>query len=147
MKNGITLIELLMVVAIFLVLFGAASLGIQRHYEYYHFSTEVNELIDDLHYAKQMSITEQKHYAIKFDYVDNGYSVIKYINDSVEKVKSKNFSHGVSIFDIDNYQEAKFTFFGAVFKSGEVKAVKNSDEKIISIKPSGFIHVERIDVN
>ncbi len=144
--RGFTVIEILLVVAIFTGIASVGFLGIPNYYDRYLFSNEVNELVDDLYFVKQMTVAEQVNYSIRFDHENNSYSVIKH-GEEEEKLKEKDFSGGIEVVEVENYSEVKFNYFGAVFKSGKIKLKKDSNERIINIRPSGHIHVERINTN
>ena len=145
-EKGMTLVEILIVIAFISVIVTVVIFGITKYKQNFEISGETSELIDDLNYAKQMSITEQIHYGVRFDFYDNSYQIIKY-DDQEDIIKTKKLSSGIKVESIDDYSEVRFTFFGAVFKSGKV-LLKNEDfSKIIEIKPSGFIYVERTDIN
>ncbi|GEM_PF-2401075 len=146
-KKGFTLFEVLLVISIFLLVLSIGFLGVSRYYDYYTFAGEVNELVDDLHYAKQMSVAQQINHGIVFDYEDNRYFLTRDENGEDYVIKEKIFSPNINLSSDENYPEARFTLFGAVFRSGLVIVESEQQKRIINIKPSGFIHVKRSDVN
>jgi len=144
-KKGMTLIEILMVIVLITIIIGVGISGITR-YGTLRLSGEAAELVGDLRYARQMSVTEQIHYAVRFNFDENSYQIIKY-GDEENIVKTKIFPAGTEMEKIEECFEVKFTLFGAAFKSGKVLLKGEDFEKIIEIRPSGFIHVERNDIN
>ncbi len=145
-KKGITIIEFLTVIIIISIILG---IGISIFFKYektFGFKGDVSELINDLNYTKQISIAEQINHGIRFDFYNNSYQIIRY-GDEEEVIKLKEFPSETKIESIDNYSEVKFTFFGAVFKGGKILLKDDSFSRIIEIKPSGFIYVERDNIN
>ncbi len=145
-QKGFTLIEFIVVVFCLLFFVGIGVLAFIRYEQSFLFSKEVNELIDDLKYAKQASITEQIQHAIRFNFEENRYQMIKK-DETEEVIKAKIFPTGIKIEEVDNYSEINFTKFGAVLRSGKVILSGKDFSKNIIIKPSGFIYVERINSN
>ncbi len=145
MIKGFTLIETLVVVVIISVALSVGVSGFWAYRDQFEVSGEINELVSDLRYAKQMSIAEQIHHGIRFDFSNNSYKVIRYEDNEV--IRENIFPPGVELHAVDDYDEARFTRFGAVFKSGEVMVKGHDFSRLIKIKPSGFFHVERIDFN
>lgn len=146
MEKGFTLIELIIVVAIIIGFMGVSAFGLLRYQESVEGAGEVRELIGDLRYAKQMSIAEQIHYGVVFNFTENRYQVVKYTEDT-EVIKEKGMTDDINLKNVDQYSEARFTRFGAVFRSGEIIIERDNVIKTIKIKPSGFIHVERDNIN
>jgi prepilin-type N-terminal cleavage/methylation domain-containing protein len=145
-KNGFTLIELLIVVIIIVLFSGIGVTAFIRRQEAVKGSGEVRELVNDLRYAKQISIAEQIHYGVVFDFNEDSYRIVNYDQDR-EVIKEKIFDPQIDLRSIDNYSEVKFTLFGAVFKKGGVILNGKNFEEIINIKPSGFIHVQGDNLN
>ncbi len=145
-KNGFTIVELLVAVAILFALVVASAAVFMTYERSFRVSGEVNELVDDLRYAKQMSISEQVHHGIEFDFSENSYILARY-GEEREELKVKNLADGVLMEDIDIGPEVRFTLFGAVFGSGDLAMHGDDFSKIIKIKPSGYINVERSNVN
>ncbi len=146
-KKGFTLFEVLLVVSIVLLIFSFGFLGFSRYYEYYTFASEFNELVDDLHYAKQMSVAEQINYAVFFDYKNNAYFVAKSSSEGYDTLKERELPSSIIISSENDYTKAEFTFFGAVFESGSITLEDGKRKRVINIKPSGFINVKRINTN
>lgn len=141
MSKGMTLIEILVVILILSLFVVVGVSGVLMQREKFEASGEINELLADLRYAKQMSITEQAHYGMVFNFEDNSYQVFR----EGEVIKEKFF--GLELEAVENYTEVKFTRFGAVFKGGEVLIKSDNILRVIEIKPSGFFHVQRININ
>lgn len=145
-KTGFTLIEILIVLVIvsFFGLIGVRSFI--NYEESIKEIGEVQELVDDLRYAKQMAIAKQVHYSIVFDFENNSYLVVKE-EDGGQTIKEKSFPKKIRLEPVDEFSKVKFTRFGAVFQSGEVALRDSSTLRKIIIKPSGFINVQRNNLN
>ncbi len=146
MKKGFTLIEIVIVIALIALSTSLGFTAFSRYRSAVDQSGEVRELIDDLRYAKELSVSQQIKHGIDFDFNNNGYLIVK---DGSEKeiLDRKHFSTGVQIKDVNGYSEVRFTNFGAVFRAGSVLIRKENNLKEIIIKPSGFIDVERSNIN
>ncbi len=144
-KKGMTLTEIMAIIIITSIIITFSIAGFLRQGRSFEMSAEINELVKDLNYAKQMSITEQENYGIRFYFHENRYDVLRYSDDFI--VKTKTISSDLELISVDNYSEVKFTLFGAVFRRGEVIIEGEGLSKIIEIKPSGFIYVQGNDSN
>ncbi|MGM0439194.1 MAG: pilus assembly FimT family protein [Patescibacteria group bacterium] len=144
--QGFTLIETSIVI-VFIILFASISVvSFFNYQESVEDSGEARELVSDLQYAKQMSISEQINYGVVFNFTDNSYQVVKHGSEK-EIIKEKQFAKEINLKDVDQYSEVKFTRFGAVFRSGEIIIETNDFYQNIHIKPSGFIDVQRNNIN
>ena len=145
MTKGMTLTEIMATVAVISIIVTFSIVGVLRQGRSFELSAEVNELVRDLNYAKQMSITEQDNYGVRFYFHENRYDILRYSDDFI--VKTKTISSDLELISVDNYNEVKFTLFGAVFKKGEIIVEGEGLLKTIEIKPSGFIYVQGNDSN
>ncbi len=139
MKKGLTLIEVLLVVFLIMILFSTMAFFVPRYNDYATFSVNLNKLMESFRYAREMSIVEQENHAVRFDYENNQYETVRYSGDGEYVLKTETFDEDIKIINIDDYHEVKFTLFGGVFKTGTIKLKSSNYERIIYIKPSGFI--------
>jgi prepilin-type N-terminal cleavage/methylation domain-containing protein len=141
-KKGVTLIELLVVIGILGIL-TLMSVPVFRAYgPKLGLSGSTQELVSDLRYAQQMSVTEQKEYSIKFFPADKKYQILKYGTGIILKEKIlPGEIQSLTVADLTD-NEVVYNSYGAVKEEGTVvlKNIENQ-EKTISIKPSGFIEV------
>lgn len=144
--KGFTLIELLIVIAFVLIFAFIGITSFSNYQESVEDSGELRELISDIQYAKQMSVSEQINYGIIFNFTANSYKLIKHDSEQ-ETIKEKEFPENINLKDVDQYSEVKFTRFGAVFRSGEIIIETDDFHQNINIKPSGFIDVKRDNIN
>ncbi len=143
-EKAFSIIELVIVLAI---LFFFTALGINsfvRRQESFEKEGEVRELVDDLKYAKQITVSTQINHELSFDFENNSYRVI---DQNGEEVKVKELIDDLTLEPVDDYQEVRFTRFGAVFQSGEVIIEGDNFLRLIKIKPSGYIDVKRDNIN
>jgi len=145
-QKGLTLIELLFVILFILVFATMGFLGLMQRERRIRLSGEAGELVSDLRFAKRMSISEQINYGVEFDFSTDSYRVIRH-GDEREEMKRKDFPPGITIEGSDEFSEVKFTLFGAAFGRTEIFIQGEEFSKIIIVKPSGFIDVQRNNVN
>lgn len=146
-KNGFTLTEILVIIGIIGIL---ALIGIPAFRSFkssLELSGIVRELVTDLRYAQQLTVTEQINHGVRFDFTENKnkYQIIKYLGtdgESEEILKEKSLPEGIYFQEIDNFNEAKFNPYGAAVENGKVRLV-NTKTKTIDIRPSGFVKIKK----
>lgn len=146
MNRGITLIEVIIVLALILTFSGMGITSFIRYQETMEASGVAGELLDDLKQAKQMSISQQVNHGLLFDFSENSYQLIRY-GEKEEIIEERSLNNDLSIESPDHFTEVKFNHFGAVFRSREILLQGQDFEKIIKIRPSGFIDVQRNNLN
>ena len=92
-KKGYTLIEILIVIALFLVLF-SISFPSTNFYKKILERQEISEFRKDLFYARNMAIIDNKSYYVNFTMIDNSYSVDIGMTKTIKK---KAFGHGLKL--------------------------------------------------
>jgi len=141
-KKGLTLIEVLVIIGIIGIL---SLIGIPAFRTYgpkLNLSGSTQELVSDLHYIQQISVTEQKEYSIKFFPLDRKYQVFKYGTAII--LKEKTFSGDIQSLIVSGFtgDEVVYNSYGAVKEEGSAILENSLGEiKTITIKPSGFIEV------
>lgn len=144
MKNfGFTLIEFLIVIGIIGIL---AMIGVPVFRSYQpdiQLSGIVRNLVADLRYAQQLTVTEQVEHGVRFCTSTENYQIIKYLSPE-EILKEENLPPEVTFGNIEGFinNEVRFNAYGAVNKSGFI-TLENSKggTTIIEIRPSGFIKI------
>jgi len=142
-KKGFTIVELLTVIGILIIL---VSIGIpvwRNIQPTLELSGSARELITDLRYAQQLAITEQIIYGVRFNFEENKYQIIQYkkTNGTTEEIiKLKLLPERITLEQIDNFSEAKFTPYGSIIQGGNVRLINTQNQtKTIDIRPSGFV--------
>lgn len=138
MKRGFSLIEILVVVSILAIMSSLGVLTFSSYRSFFALSGETRELVGSIRYAQQLSVTEQINHSVRFDFTNNSYQIIKHTEEEVI-IFSKQIPTQVALEEINNYNEAKFNPYGAVKKSGKIKLKVEESERIIDIRPSGFV--------
>lgn len=146
MNKGITLIEVVIVVALILTFTGMGITSFVSYQETMEASGVAGELLNDLKYAKQMSITRQVRHGLEFDFSEDSYKLIKY-GEEEEVLNERKLEDNLEIESPDHFTDIKFNHFGAVFGSREIIFRGEDFIKTINVRPSGFIDVERDNIN
>ncbi len=138
--NGFTLLELLTVILIIVIL-SAISIPAWRNIQpTLDLNGSVRELITDLRYAQQLAIAEQIVYGVRFNFEEDKYQIIQYKGGSENIIKTKLLPDGITLEQVESFAEAKFTPYGSVIESGDVRLVNTQNKiKTIDIRPSGFV--------
>ena len=144
-RNGFTLMEFLVVIGIIgiLTLIGIPTFrSIQPSLQ---LSGVTRELITDLRYAQQLTVTEQVEHGVLFDSAQKKYQVIKHgeTEDTVLKEKSlPGEIKTLTITGLTNNNEARFNPYGAIKEIGTITLINIKEEmKIIDVRPSGFVRI------
>ena len=142
-KKGLTLIEIIVVVAILMVVLGVGLASFRALSSQIELNGSTKNLIENLRYAQQLSVTEQMEYGIIFSTTtEQKYELVKHQDGSTTTIKEISLPSEVyfkSITPLDN-NEIRFNSYGAVKESGDVILENEKEQTItIRIRPSGFI--------
>lgn len=142
-NKGITLVEMLVAISIFIILAGFVYIGLTNYQGTIDLNGATRELLTDLRYAQELAVSQQIKHGIQFFQSQNKYQIIKY-GDTEEVIKEKELPEGISFKEIEglSLDRVRFTSFGAVEESGRV-ILKSRDnlERKIEIRPSGFVEI------
>lgn len=141
--KGFTLIELFAVIFIIGIVSLVVIPALRSYRPDLELSSAAQDLIGDLRYVQQMTITEQVKYGINFLLVEKKYQLIKY-GSTEEIIKEKNLPQSVSFHSISGLTGDKIIFnpYGAVEEGGVVSFINNKGViKNIDIRPSGFVKI------
>ncbi len=142
MNKGFTLIEILIVIGIIIVLAGIGIPVFRSIQPSVQLNGAIRNLVSDLRYAQQLTVTEQVKYCLRFFPLEKRYQIIQceeerslsevFLPDEIITLTTTGF--------IDN--EIEFNPYGAVKKSGTI-TLENSKNRIktIEVRPSGFIKI------
>lgn len=142
-SQSFTLIELLTIVFIFGILCLIGVPAFKAYQPSLQLSSAIRELVTDLRYAEQLSITEQVEHGVVFFPETGRYQIIRH-GASDEVIKSQSLPEKVSfqqIIGLPN-NEVVFNPYGAAKETGSVILIntKNSTNTV-DIRPSGFIKI------
>jgi prepilin-type N-terminal cleavage/methylation domain-containing protein len=141
-KQGITLIELLTVIAVIGILALASIPAFRAYGPRLELSGTVRDLISDLRYIQQLAVTEQKECCIKFFPAEKKYQILQCGEETIlkEKILPEEIQTLIVSGLTDN--EVRYNPYGAVRESGSIVLNNTKNQtKTISIKPSGFVEV------
>ena len=142
-KKGFTLTEILIVIGIFAVLVGIIVPVFRVYQPTLQLSGTVRDLVVDLRYAQQLSVTEQVNHGVRFSVADNDYQIIKH-GETEEVLLSKELPETVVFYEINGLidNQAVFNPYGAVAEAGSIALINTKDEiTIIDIRSSGFVKI------
>ncbi len=100
-------------------------------------------LVADLRYAQQLTITEQIVHMVQFNLTDDNYQILK-IDTATTTIKTVEFPVEVNFQQITDLtgNQAVFNAYGAVREAGTVILINNNGKTAtINIKPSGYIQL------
>ena len=126
-KDGFTLIELIVVLALFSILFSIAApkLGMLNRYKE---NEELKICKRDLFFARNQAIVNGKIHYFKLDYSKNSY----FIMADGKEIKRVYFNSGLSLVHNPNISEFTFGRSGAPLESGTIN-LKTSYNKIFKL--------------
>ncbi|MCD6270221.1 prepilin-type N-terminal cleavage/methylation domain-containing protein [bacterium] len=142
-SKSFTLIEILVVVAIIAIIAGISFLAIVKIQPSLYLKSAVREIVNDMRWAQQSSITQQLNFGILFSTTSQSYKIVKYVTPtSTKELMHKSLRNGISFKEINGFtnNEVIYNPYGAVEEDGII-SLSNINGKIITIqvRPSGFI--------
>ncbi len=105
------------------------------------------ELVSNLRYSQQMSVTEQVEYGIRFSTTTREYQMVKYSSPE-EIIETKELPEKVDFQEVSGFtnNEARYNPYGAVKAEGSVSLVNNKGTVLtIEVRPSGFVKINKGD--
>ena len=145
MRHGITLIELLTVIAIIGILVGVAVPTLSHYLPGIQLNGSARTLSSNLREAQERAVTEQKSYSIHFttDATPVYYQMIKI--DGAEEIHKINLANNetVTLADTISDNEIIFSSDGSPTSSyGDITLRLNDVEKVINVSHAGFIKIQ-----
>lgn len=143
MKNekSLTVVEVLTVIIIVGILASVSLIGFNNYKPSIDLNGSSRELISDLRYAQQLSVSEQVRHGIQFFQNERKYQLIRY-GTTQEVLKERTLPEDISFQSITGLSgnRVRFNPYGASEENGTVVLVNSKNiTKIIQIKPSGFV--------
>ncbi|WP_018249923.1 pilus assembly FimT family protein [Orenia marismortui] len=147
--NGFTLIEVMIVIAIISILVSISYPKINNYVNYFTLTTELNQLISDLQWARQQSIVSKIKHGIIFYPIESKYQIVKdKINCKVIKEVSLS-EDKIRFGDITfpSYKGGKAIFFKTLGNldnhNGSIELIKvgYGSKKIVYSSNAGVINI------
>lgn len=139
--KSFTLLELLVIISIIGVLTLSAIPAFRAFQPSLQLSGTTQELVGDLRYIQQLTVTEQKEHCIQFFLADKKYQVKRCEGELIKEKVLPQEIESLSVSGFTN-NEVRYNPYGAVKESGtiDLKNIKNAT-RTISVRPSGFVEV------
>ena len=141
MKKGFTLIEMLIIIGVIVILIGISIPGFKSFQPTFQLSGDIRDLITDLRYAQQLTVTEQLEHCVRFFPEQKEYKIIQCQDPEAEEILktiSLQEIDSITVTDFSN-NEVRYNPYGAVKKDGTIALEINGKIKTIGVRPSGFV--------
>lgn len=144
-QKGVTLVELLVVVAILAIMGGITGVFLIKYLPEYHLRAAANNLSQDLKYTQVNALKTLNMWEIEFDETNHAYIIKDGSSNIVKNVDLKAYPYQIRFADSP---PAKIEFNAEGFKEGVTNAtveIKNSQNSIIktTITRAGSVRVTR----
>ena len=144
-QKGVTLVELLVVVAILAIMGGMTGVFLIKYLPEYHLRSAANNLSQDLKYTQVNALKTLTEWTIEFDEANHSYSIKDNSANTVKSVDLKSYPYEIR-FTTPSIPDIIFTAEG--FKKGVTNAtfqIKNRQNSIITatITRTGSVRVTR----
>lgn len=139
-NHGFTLIEMLVAIGIIVVLIAAIVPVLSSYEPTMQLSGAVQDLISDIRYVQQLTVTEQVEYCIVFYPSLLEYEVIQ-CGES-EALEKRQLPDGIQSLSAAGFTDntIRYNPYGAVSESGSITLTNiKGEEEIIQVSPSGFV--------
>ncbi len=141
-KKSFTLVEILVVIGILGILV-SISIPIMRNFQPgLQLRNSTQEIISDLRYAQQLTITQQREYCVRFFPAEKKYQIIQC--EATQFLKEKVLPQEIKTLSISVFtnNEIRYNPYGAVREEGTITLENYKGEtKIILFRRSGFIKI------
>ena len=143
-NRGSILLNLLVAVLAIIVVVTLTLPFIRNYRINSELSSQARELVNDLRYAQQLSVTEQLVHGVKFDTENNLYKTIK-LTSPTTTLSSVSLGGKNSFKSLQGFSDTtvEFNFYGGVDEAGEIILENiNNHEITVEIKPSGYVQIQ-----
>lgn len=143
-KNGFTLTEFIIAIGIIIIL---TSIGIpvfRGIRPSFQLSGTARNLVTDLHYAQQLTVTEQVDHGVLFSTTEDKYQIIRHENATTTVLKEELLPEGIDFQQISplSNNEIRFNPYGAAKEEGEITLINTKNTTTtIKVSPSGFVKI------
>jgi len=145
MKNGFTLTELFTIIAVIGILFLIGFPTFRAYQPTLQLNGAIRELITDLRYAQQLTVTEQIDHGVYLSTSTDSYQIIKY-DETEEILEEKSLPDKVSFLNVSGFTGdiVRFNPYGAVDEAGEITLINTKGATTtIEVRPSGFVKITK----
>lgn len=144
-KNGFTLLEITVVIFIFAIMAAITIPFINKFQPTLKLNSASRNLVADLRYAQQLTVTEQVPHLIYLDLADGSYQLLRVESAATTTIKDVNFPAGIG-FELASttISEVRFNSYGGVSAGsvGQIELINESEKaQYINIKPSGYVQL------
>lgn len=139
------MIELMIIMGIIAILALVSMPFLRAFSPSIQLSGTTRDLVADLRYAEQLSVTEQIEHGIRFSSSTDEYWLMKY-SDPEMALQSKTLPEKISFLSIRGFtdDEVKFNPYGAARESGIIVLMGSDNATTaIDVRPSGFIKISK----
>jgi Tfp pilus assembly protein FimT len=140
-QKGGLLVEVLGVLGIFLLIASISIPYIRKYQPNLKLNGVAKELVSDLRYAQQLTVTEQIIHMVQIDLIDNKYEILK-LDTATTTIKSVDVDSEIFFSEVNGLSDNQvyFNSYGAVREAGDITLINiNGKTAFIEIKPSGHI--------
>jgi Tfp pilus assembly protein FimT len=140
-QKGSLLVEVLGVLGIFLLIASISIPYIRKYQPNLKLNGVAKELVSDLRYAQQLTVTEQIIHMVQIDLFNNKYEILR-LGVATTTIKSVNIDSEIFFSEVNGLSDNQvyFNSYGAVREAGDITLINtNSKTALIEIRPSGHI--------
>lgn len=141
-KKSFTLIELLIIISVIGIITAVSIPAFRFFQPTLQLNSISREIVSDLRYAQQLTITEQTEYCLKFFLAEKKYQIIQC--ETAEVLKEKFLPDEIATLTVFGFtdDQVRYNPYGAVAEAGTT-TLENSKGQIknILVKPSGFVEI------
>jgi prepilin-type N-terminal cleavage/methylation domain-containing protein len=145
--KAFTITELLVVICIIGVLSLIAIPAFRMFAPNLELSGTARELVSNLRYSQQLSVTEQVEHGIRISTTTREYQLLKY-GSPEEIIETKELPENLDFQEVSGFtnNEVRYNPYGAVKEEGSISLVNNKGTiLVIEVRPSGFVKIKKGD--
>jgi len=145
--KAFTVTELLITISIIGILSLIAIPAFRTFAPSLELSGTARELVSNLRYSQQLSITEQVEHGIRISTTTREYQLLKYSSPE-EIIETKELPGDLDFKEIFGFtnNEVRYNPYGAVKEEGTISLINNKGiVLVIEVRPSGFVKISKGD--